>query len=109
MRGEESTPPVRRGEERGEHSPCEESRAERSQPPLCPQALEEDERDGNDSDGSLDSGSSAGPNFNYILNMPLWCLSKEKVEELLRQRDLKVRSPAAPGTRPGAGRGEWEG
>lgn len=53
-----------------------------------PQAQEEDE--GNESDASLDSGSSAGPNFNYILNMPLWCLTKEKVEELLRQRDLKV-------------------
>ncbi|XP_059898643.1 DNA topoisomerase 2-beta isoform X1 [Gadus macrocephalus] len=53
-------------------------------------ALEEDERDGNDSDASGDSGSTSGPNFNYILNMPLWCLSKEKVEELLRQRDLKT-------------------
>lgn len=52
------------------------------------QAQEEDE--GNDSDSSLDSGSSSGPNFNYILNMPLWCLTKEKVEELLKQRDLKV-------------------
>lgn len=52
------------------------------------QAQEEDE--GNESDASLDSGSSAGPNFNYILNMPLWCLTKEKVEELLKQRDLKV-------------------
>lgn len=52
------------------------------------QALEED--DGNESDGSVDSGSSSGPNFNYILNMPLWCLSKEKVEELLKQRDQKV-------------------
>uniref|UniRef100_H3DLE0 DNA topoisomerase 2 n=1 Tax=Tetraodon nigroviridis TaxID=99883 RepID=H3DLE0_TETNG len=50
-------------------------------------AQEEDE--GNDSDSSLDSGSSSGPNFNYILNMPLWCLTKEKVEELLKQRDLK--------------------
>uniref|UniRef100_A0A8D0CY38 DNA topoisomerase 2 n=1 Tax=Sander lucioperca TaxID=283035 RepID=A0A8D0CY38_SANLU len=39
---------------------------------------------------SVDSGSSSGPNFNYILNMPLWCLSKEKVEELLKQRDHKV-------------------
>ncbi|XP_056438775.1 DNA topoisomerase 2-beta isoform X1 [Gadus chalcogrammus] len=53
-------------------------------------ALEEDERDGNDSDGSGDSGSTSGPNFNYILNMPLWCLTKEKVEELLKQRDLKT-------------------
>uniref|UniRef100_A0A674EDT1 DNA topoisomerase 2 n=1 Tax=Salmo trutta TaxID=8032 RepID=A0A674EDT1_SALTR len=40
-------------------------------------------------DGSVDSGSLSGPNFNYILNMPLWCLSKEKVDELLRQRDIK--------------------
>uniref|UniRef100_A0A8C2E1M7 DNA topoisomerase 2 n=1 Tax=Cyprinus carpio TaxID=7962 RepID=A0A8C2E1M7_CYPCA len=40
-------------------------------------------------DSSVDSGSSSGPNFNYILNMPLWCLTKEKVQELLKQRDLK--------------------
>ncbi|XP_041811415.1 DNA topoisomerase 2-beta isoform X1 [Chelmon rostratus] len=52
-------------------------------------AQEEDYRDGNDSDSSVDSGSSSGPNFNYILNMPLWCLTKEKVEELLKQRDQK--------------------
>ncbi|XP_061597159.1 DNA topoisomerase 2-beta [Cololabis saira] len=52
-------------------------------------AQEEDYPDGNDSDGSVDSGSTSGPNFNYILNMPLWCLTKEKVEELLKQRDLK--------------------
>ncbi|XP_031441565.1 LOW QUALITY PROTEIN: DNA topoisomerase 2-beta [Clupea harengus] len=50
-------------------------------------ALEED--DGSDSDSSVDSGSSSGPNFNYILNMPLWCLSKEKVDDLLKQRDAK--------------------
>ncbi|XP_028453802.1 DNA topoisomerase 2-beta isoform X2 [Perca flavescens] len=52
-------------------------------------AQEEEDRDGNESDSSVDSGSSSGPNFNYILNMPLWCLSKEKVEELLKQRDHK--------------------
>ncbi|XP_037651139.1 DNA topoisomerase 2-beta isoform X2 [Sebastes umbrosus] len=52
-------------------------------------AQEEDYRDGNESDGSVDSGSSSGPNFNYILNMPLWCLTKEKVDELLKQRDHK--------------------
>ncbi|XP_039593428.1 DNA topoisomerase 2-beta [Polypterus senegalus] len=49
---------------------------------------EEDEMDNDDDDSSVDSGSS-GPNFNYILNMPLWCLTKEKVEELLKQRDAK--------------------
>lgn len=54
------------------------------------QALDDDDHDGNVSDSSVDSGSSSGPNFNYILNMPLWCLTKEKVEELLKQRDLKV-------------------
>uniref|UniRef100_A0A4W4HDA3 DNA topoisomerase 2 n=1 Tax=Electrophorus electricus TaxID=8005 RepID=A0A4W4HDA3_ELEEL len=40
-------------------------------------------------DSSLNSGSSSGPNFNYILNMPLWCLTKEKVDEVLKQRDIK--------------------
>uniref|UniRef100_A0A8C2Q939 DNA topoisomerase 2 n=1 Tax=Cyprinus carpio TaxID=7962 RepID=A0A8C2Q939_CYPCA len=52
-------------------------------------SLEDEDGDGNDSDSSVDSGSSSGPNFNYILNMPLWCLTKEKVQELLKQRDLK--------------------
>uniref|UniRef100_A0A674MUM3 DNA topoisomerase 2 n=1 Tax=Takifugu rubripes TaxID=31033 RepID=A0A674MUM3_TAKRU len=50
---------------------------------------QEKEDGGNESDTSLDSGSTSGPNFNYILNMPLWCLTKERVEELLKQRDLK--------------------
>uniref|UniRef100_A0A3Q3W8U2 DNA topoisomerase 2 n=1 Tax=Mola mola TaxID=94237 RepID=A0A3Q3W8U2_MOLML len=49
----------------------------------------QEEDDGNESDSSLGSGSSSGPNFNYILNMPLWCLTKEKVEDLLKQRDQK--------------------
>ncbi|KAB5517842.1 hypothetical protein PHYPO_G00171840 [Pangasianodon hypophthalmus] len=52
-------------------------------------ALEDEDHDGNTSDSSEDSGSSSGPNFNYILNMPLWCLTKEKVDELLKQRDMK--------------------
>uniref|UniRef100_A0A1A8U146 DNA topoisomerase 2 n=1 Tax=Nothobranchius furzeri TaxID=105023 RepID=A0A1A8U146_NOTFU len=52
-------------------------------------AQEEDYPDANDSDSSVDSGPTSGPNFNYILNMPLWCLTKEKVEELLKQRDQK--------------------
>ncbi|XP_058475519.1 DNA topoisomerase 2-beta isoform X1 [Solea solea] len=50
---------------------------------------EEDYREGNESDCSVDSGSTSGPNFNYILNMPLWCLTKEKVDDLLKQRDHK--------------------
>uniref|UniRef100_A0A8C2E5A2 DNA topoisomerase 2 n=1 Tax=Cyprinus carpio TaxID=7962 RepID=A0A8C2E5A2_CYPCA len=47
------------------------------------------EKDEELNQSELDSGSSSGPNFNYILNMPLWCLTKEKVQELLKQRDLK--------------------
>ncbi|XP_078277082.1 DNA topoisomerase 2-beta isoform X2 [Rhinoraja longicauda] len=35
------------------------------------------------------SGAGSGPDFNYILNMSLWCLTKEKVDELLKHRDSK--------------------
>ncbi|PIO29300.1 hypothetical protein AB205_0085010, partial [Aquarana catesbeiana] len=51
-------------------------------------AEEDDLQDLNDS-GSTNSGSVSGPDFNYILNMSLWSLSKEKVDELLKQRDVK--------------------
>ncbi|MBN3325670.1 TOP2B topoisomerase, partial [Atractosteus spatula] len=51
--------------------------------------MEEDDMDDNDDASSVDSGSASGPNFNYILGMSLWCLTKEKVEELLKQRDVK--------------------
>ena len=30
------------------------------------------------------------PDFNYILGMALWCLTKEKKDELLKQRDNKA-------------------
>ena len=30
-----------------------------------------------------------GSDFNYILNMPLWSLTLEKKQELLKQRDKK--------------------
>lgn len=36
------------------------------------------------------SSSGSGPDFNYLLGMALWSLTKEKKEELLRQRDIKV-------------------
>ena len=37
------------------------------------------------------SASAGGPDFNYLLGMALWSLSKEKKDELLKQRDEKVR------------------
>ncbi|XP_072431341.1 DNA topoisomerase 2-beta isoform X2 [Chiloscyllium punctatum] len=51
-------------------------------------AAEEDLLELDDGTSSV-SGAGSGPDFNYILNMPLWCLTKEKVEELLKQRDAK--------------------
>nr|XP_033774214.1 DNA topoisomerase 2-alpha isoform X2 [Geotrypetes seraphini] len=32
---------------------------------------------------------SSGPDFNYLLGMPLWYLTKEKKDELCKQRDTK--------------------
>lgn len=33
---------------------------------------------------------ASGPDYNYLLNMPMWYLTKEKKEELCKQRDAKV-------------------
>lgn len=49
-----------------------------------------DDNEEEDDDESTASGSSGGPDFNYILNNPLWCLTKEKKDALLKQRDEKV-------------------
>uniref|UniRef100_A0A8C2YC25 DNA topoisomerase 2 n=1 Tax=Coturnix japonica TaxID=93934 RepID=A0A8C2YC25_COTJA len=53
-------------------------------------AAEEEEPQNPNDDASSASGSTSGPDFNYILNMSLWSLTKEKVEELIKQRDSKV-------------------
>uniref|UniRef100_A0A8C5PWA0 DNA topoisomerase 2 n=1 Tax=Leptobrachium leishanense TaxID=445787 RepID=A0A8C5PWA0_9ANUR len=52
-------------------------------------AAEEEELQEQNEDSSSDTGIGSGPDFNYILNMSLWSLSKEKVDELLKQRDTK--------------------
>ncbi|RXM34757.1 DNA topoisomerase 2-alpha [Acipenser ruthenus] len=36
-----------------------------------------------------DEPLASGPDYNYLLNMPLWYLTKEKKEELCKQRDAK--------------------
>uniref|UniRef100_A0A4W4H0G8 DNA topoisomerase 2 n=1 Tax=Electrophorus electricus TaxID=8005 RepID=A0A4W4H0G8_ELEEL len=33
---------------------------------------------------------SSGPDYNYLLSMPMWYLTKEKKDELCRQRDAKL-------------------
>ncbi|KAF7239114.1 DNA topoisomerase 2-alpha, partial [Varanus komodoensis] len=43
-----------------------------------------------DSDKENESAAVSGPDFNYLLNMPLWYLTKEKKDELCKQRDDKV-------------------
>ncbi|XP_063778296.1 DNA topoisomerase 2-beta [Pseudophryne corroboree] len=52
-------------------------------------ATEEDDLQDQTEDSSSDYGTASGPDFNYILNMSLWSLSKERVDELIRQRDVK--------------------
>ncbi len=43
-----------------------------------------------DSETESVASVEGGPDFNYMLNMNLWSLSKEKKEELLALRDAKV-------------------
>ncbi|XP_067685534.1 DNA topoisomerase 2-alpha-like isoform X1 [Haliotis asinina] len=43
-----------------------------------------------DENDDADSDVSSGPDFNYILSMPLWNLTKEKKDELCKQRDAKA-------------------
>lgn len=52
------------------------------------QEEEEEEED----ESNKESAAATGPDFNYLLNMPLWYLTKEKKDELCKQRDNKVRS-----------------
>ncbi|XP_075703179.1 DNA topoisomerase 2-alpha isoform X1 [Rhinoderma darwinii] len=33
---------------------------------------------------------TTGPDYNYLLNMPMWYLTKEKKDELCKQRDAKI-------------------
>ena len=50
------------------------------------QALDEEDFEDDQSDIST---SDSGADFNYILSMQLWCLTKEKKDELCKQRDAK--------------------
>ncbi|MGH0163741.1 UNVERIFIED_CONTAM: hypothetical protein FKN15_071314 [Acipenser sinensis] len=46
----------------------------------------QEEEEGEEGDEPL----ASGPDYNYLLNMPLWYLTKEKKEELCKQRDAKM-------------------
>lgn len=45
--------------------------------------MDEEEEEGPEKEES-------GPDYNYLLSMPMWFLTKEKKEELCKQRDAKV-------------------
>ncbi|XP_009992519.1 PREDICTED: DNA topoisomerase 2-alpha [Chaetura pelagica] len=48
----------------------------------------EEEEEGEE-EGDKEPAAATGPDFNYLLNMPLWYLTKEKKDELCKQRDNK--------------------
>ncbi|XP_015264938.1 PREDICTED: DNA topoisomerase 2-alpha-like [Gekko japonicus] len=49
----------------------------------------EEKEDDEESGKENESTAGTGPDFNYLLNMPLWYLTKEKKDELCKQRDDK--------------------
>lgn len=47
--------------------------------------------EGDDEDEEREKeGETSGPDYNYLLSMPMWFLTKEKKDELCKQRDDKV-------------------
>lgn len=53
-----------------------------------PEEEENEENEESESESSSPAAES-GPTFNYLLDMPLWYLTKEKKDELCKQRDEK--------------------
>ncbi|KAM8795340.1 DNA topoisomerase 2-alpha [Eudromia elegans] len=49
------------------------------------------EEEEEEADSDKESAPTTGPDFNYLLNMPLWYLTKEKKDELCKQRDNKEK------------------
>ena len=52
---------------------------------------EEEAEEGEEGEGEGGEGKS-GPDYNYLLSMQMWSLTHEKKEELLKNRDNKVRN-----------------
>uniref|UniRef100_A0A7N6AYP4 DNA topoisomerase 2 n=1 Tax=Anabas testudineus TaxID=64144 RepID=A0A7N6AYP4_ANATE len=53
------------------------------------EAQEKEEMDEEEEEGT-EKGDTSGPDYNYLLSMPMWFLTKEKKEELCKQRDAKL-------------------
>ncbi|XP_072033901.1 DNA topoisomerase 2-alpha-like isoform X2 [Amphiura filiformis] len=54
----------------------------------------EEEEDVDDSESMTSSSSDDGPDYNYLLGMQLWCLTKEKKDQLLSQKEAKSKELA---------------
>ena len=50
---------------------------------------QEDSPDQSD-EGAEEGAEPEGDDYNYLLSMPMWSLTREKKEELLKNRDAKV-------------------
>lgn len=48
------------------------------------------DEDSGEDDEEKEKEDTSGPDYNYLLSMPMWYLTKEKKDELCRQRDAKV-------------------
>ncbi|MBN3308692.1 TOP2A topoisomerase, partial [Amia calva] len=55
------------------------------------QAQEKEKTEEEDSEGEeAAEEDTSGPDYNYLLSMPMWFLTKEKKDELCKQRDAKM-------------------
>ncbi|KAM4524311.1 DNA topoisomerase 2-alpha isoform 2-T2 [Odontesthes bonariensis] len=53
------------------------------------QEKNEEEMEDEDEEEKTDKEDADGPDYNYLLSMPMWYLTKEKKDELCKQRDAK--------------------
>ncbi|KAM6897501.1 DNA topoisomerase 2-alpha [Xenentodon cancila] len=53
------------------------------------QEKNEEEMETEEEEGA-EKDDNSGPDYNYLLSMPMWFLTKEKKEELCKQRDAKL-------------------
>lgn len=54
------------------------------------QEKNEEMEDEEEEEEGAEKEDTSGPDYNYLLSMPMWFLTKEKKEELCRQRDAKL-------------------
>ncbi|XP_051522968.1 DNA topoisomerase 2-alpha-like isoform X2 [Myxocyprinus asiaticus] len=54
------------------------------------QAQEKEAEEDDGDDDKEQEEETSGPDYNYLLSMPMWFLTKEKKDELCRQRDEKL-------------------